>query len=65
LITEANTVHHIIALRDDPSRAFDLDNLETICLECHNREHPERSGGEKKKKRNENVFKFYGNNEII
>ncbi|AVI30949.1 MULTISPECIES: HNH endonuclease [Bacillus subtilis group] len=63
LITNGNTVHHIIALRDDPSKAFEINNLETICLECHNKEHPEKGGGEKKK-RSENVFKFYGNNEI-
>ncbi|MED1206159.1 HNH endonuclease [Heyndrickxia acidicola] len=63
LITQGNTVHHIIPLREDFSKAFELDNLETICMECHNREHPEKSGGKKKVKNSPEVYKFYGNND--
>jgi 5-methylcytosine-specific restriction endonuclease McrA len=63
IITQANTVHHIIALRDDISQAFDASNLETICLSCHNKEHPERSGGDKKQQKKSHVVKFYSNNE--
>ncbi|WP_350065887.1 HNH endonuclease [Roseitalea porphyridii] len=28
-------VDHKIPVRDDPSRAFDLDNLQTLCSRCH------------------------------
>lgn len=31
----ATQVHHIIALRDDPSKAYDLDNLSPLCEKCH------------------------------
>lgn len=60
---QANIIHHIIPLRDDLSKAFDLDNLETICTSCHNKEHPERSGGQKKQRKSTNIYKFYGNND--
>jgi 5-methylcytosine-specific restriction protein A len=63
LIVQGNTVHHIVALRDDISKAFELANLETICIACHNKEHPERGGGQQKKKRSTKVYKFYGNND--
>jgi len=45
----ANTVHHIIHLRDDPSREFDEDNLISVCSSCHNKLHPEKGGKPKKK----------------
>lgn len=63
LITQSNTVHHIVPLRDDLSKAFDLSNLETICVPCHNKEHPERSGGHKKERKRVEVYKFYANND--
>ncbi|ABQ23670.1 HNH endonuclease [Clostridium kluyveri] len=63
LIKEANTVHHIVELRKDLSKAFELDNLESICPACHNKEHPERNGSKKKKKRRD-IYKFY-NNDIV
>lgn len=63
LIIQANIVHHIIPLRDDINKAFDLDNLESICPACHNKEHPERSGGKKKNNNKTNIYKFYSNNE--
>lgn len=30
-------VDHIIPVRDAPERAFDLDNLQTLCPSCHAR----------------------------
>lgn len=63
LITPANIVHHIIEARNDLTKFFDLDNLESICTECHNREHPERSGGQPKIKKDKDVYMFYSNNE--
>ncbi|MBC1615319.1 HNH endonuclease [Listeria booriae] len=65
IIQQGNTVHHIIEVRDDMTKAYDLDNLETVCRSCHNREHPEKGGGKKKPKRNPNVIKFYGNNDFL
>jgi len=67
-ITVAKTVHHIIPLRDDWSKRLDQDNLEVICMEHHNQEHPEKGSGNKKYFRREavvkkrtDVFKFSSN----
>ena len=38
----ATTVHHIKHLKDFPELAFDDDNLESLCKNCHNEEHPEK-----------------------
>lgn len=38
-ITTCNTVHHIIEIKDDFNKALDMDNLITLCHECHNKEH--------------------------
>ncbi|WP_226677219.1 HNH endonuclease [Mesobacillus jeotgali] len=32
-------VHHIKELEHHPELALDEDNLETICVDCHNKEH--------------------------
>ncbi len=48
--TPANTVHHIIHLKDDPSKALDEDNLISVCYECHNDLHPEKGFGQSKSK---------------
>lgn len=61
--TAANIVHHKIEAREDITLFFDENNLEAICTACHNKEHPERSGGEKKKKTKRKILKFYSNNE--
>lgn len=41
-VTKANVVHHIKELRDYPNLALELDNLESLCHSCHNKEHPEK-----------------------
>lgn len=51
-VTPANTVHHIVPIRDDWSKRLDEDNLEVICLEHHNQEHPEKGAKDKKWARN-------------
>ncbi|WP_245251752.1 HNH endonuclease signature motif containing protein [Virgibacillus litoralis] len=38
----ADTVHHVVHLRDDPSKALDMDNLVSVCASCHNKLHPEK-----------------------
>ena len=35
-------VHHIIPITKDFTKALKLDNLESLCLECHNKVHPEK-----------------------
>jgi len=71
-ITVAKTVHHIIPLRDDWSKRLDQDNLEVICFEHHNQEHPEKGSGfgnkqhfkkEAKIKKRSDIFKFASNND--
>ncbi|WP_264737299.1 HNH endonuclease [Cytobacillus firmus] len=32
-------VHHIKELEHHPELALDEDNLETVCVDCHNKEH--------------------------
>lgn len=32
-------VHHIKELEDHPELALEIDNLETLCVNCHNRIH--------------------------
>lgn len=66
--TVANTVHHIIPLRDDWSKRLDQNNLEVICLEHHNQEHPEKASSntkyykrEKQIKKRNDIFKFSSN----
>lgn len=42
-LTEAAEVHHIEHLEDNPKRAFDPDNLISLCKACHRRQHPEKA----------------------
>ena len=42
LQTQAQTVHHIVHLRDDRSLALEDKNLVSLCLSCHNEVHPEK-----------------------
>ncbi|MGB9813519.1 MAG: HNH endonuclease [Thermovenabulum sp.] len=39
IIRNADVVHHIVPLKEDWSKRFDLDNLVSICHECHNKHH--------------------------
>lgn len=42
LITSNDTrleVHHIVELKDDPSKCLDDDNLITLCHHCHDVQH--------------------------
>jgi len=42
-LTPATEVHHIEHLEDNPSRAYDLSNLISLCHQCHNKQHPEKA----------------------
>jgi 5-methylcytosine-specific restriction enzyme A len=37
--TVADRVHHLVEIRDDPASAYDFDNLQSICMRCHNALH--------------------------
>lgn len=37
--TIADTVHHIVEVRDDWSKRFERNNLSAICRSCHNEIH--------------------------
>ncbi|MES9780301.1 HNH endonuclease signature motif containing protein [Bacillus thuringiensis] len=37
--SKGRNVHHIKELRDRPDLAYTLSNLETLCIQCHNKEH--------------------------
>ncbi len=49
---KASIIHHIVEAREDLSLFWSVDNLECICVACHNREHPER---EMAGRRNQNL----------
>ncbi|GAX06955.1 HNH endonuclease [Secundilactobacillus pentosiphilus] len=49
IVHTGNTVHHIVPLKDDWNKRLDLDNLETICLACHNKEHFEKGYSQEQK----------------
>ena len=38
----ADMVHHIIPLEQRPDLALQLDNLRSLCSQCHNENHPEK-----------------------
>jgi len=40
--SKAKVVHHIKHLDEFPELALDDDNLESLCKQCHNKEHPEK-----------------------
>lgn len=47
----AEMVHHIIPLEERPDLGLRLDNLRSLCNECHNRRHPEKGGSGEAPKR--------------
>ena len=46
----ATVVHHIIQRSERPDLELTIENLESICAECHNREHPEKKMSEAQKR---------------
>lgn len=38
-VVRATTVHHIMPADDYPSKAYDLDNLVSLCRDCHEKHH--------------------------
>ncbi len=62
--SKGTIVHHKVELLDDWSLALEDSNLETVCHDCHEVEHPNRLMSKeqkekeiKKKKRKINIYK--------
>lgn len=45
IATLAAQVHHVQERKDFPDLALDLDNLESLCLPCHNAKRAKRAEG--------------------
>ena len=41
--TEATVVHHIKHVDEYPELAFTDSNLQSLCIACHNKVHPEKA----------------------
>lgn len=44
----ADTVHHLIPREGRPDLAMSLDNLQSVCRQCHNQAHPEKGHSKRK-----------------
>lgn len=44
---QATQVHHIKPADEYPEKAFDDENLISLCHACHNKQHPEKSKARK------------------
>ncbi|WP_338131626.1 HNH endonuclease signature motif containing protein [Amphibacillus jilinensis] len=55
----ADTVHHIVHLKDNPSLALVDTNLISVCFPCHNDLHPEKGFGMKNEKKFSNKIKVF------
>lgn len=51
----AENVHHRKEVKQFPDLALDIDNVESVCIRCHNQEH-KRFGRCKNKQKTENDF---------
>lgn len=38
-VKQAEIIHHLKEVRDDWSKRFEIDNLESVCRSCHNQLH--------------------------
>lgn len=45
---EAKIVHHIKELEDYPELRLTSSNLQSVCVPCHNKLHPEKGGYRRK-----------------
>lgn len=61
--TPADTVHHIIHLKDDPSKALEESNLISVCRTCHGELHSTKANTSHSQAIN--VFEVKGNPEVF
>jgi len=52
--TPADTVHHIVHLRDDPTLALEDTNLISVCRDCHETLHSDRGNQDEANKETSN-----------
>ncbi|WP_237475755.1 HNH endonuclease signature motif containing protein [Virgibacillus salexigens] len=45
ILRHAQVVHHLVEVNVDWELRYDLNNLESVCHACHNREHNRRPPG--------------------
>lgn len=45
----AQNVHHLQEVKERPKLAMTLDNLECVCVQCHNKIHDKRLRNDKRK----------------
>ncbi len=65
-ITKADMVHHIVEVKEDKTKALELDNLRSLCNGCHERYHNRRSGKtERKVSKKIDVIVAKANREMI
>ena len=50
-VSKSQNVHHKLEIEFYPEHALDIDNLETLCINCHNVEHGRLFGNGSRKKR--------------
>lgn len=63
-LVPADMVHHIIPLRDDRDKGLDLDNLESLCHPCHNKEHGGKEKAKAKVKTRARIIQSKANSEM-
>lgn len=51
----ATMVHHVQPIAERPDLALDINNLRSLCAECHAKQHPEKGG---RKSADDNQPKF-------
>jgi 5-methylcytosine-specific restriction enzyme A len=65
MLTPATVVHHIHHLKDQPEKALDEENLQSVCAVCHNRLHPEKGKSVKQSRpRKARVIRASANSEV-
>ncbi|WP_349773490.1 HNH endonuclease [Alkalihalophilus marmarensis] len=47
VLKPANVVHHLVEVKEDRNLRLSIDNLESLCHGCHNREHKRGTPGVK------------------
>lgn len=64
-LTKAEMVHHIVELKEDKTKALDLNNLRSLCNSCHEKHHNRRGQLKKKVSNKIDVIVTKSNPEIL
>ena len=55
-LSEGVTVHHIIPLEDDRSKTYEIDNLISLCNQCHKKIHRYYDKDKKTKQKEQKIL---------